>query len=132
VIELLSSETIKTMLRKKNMKLDSLFALPWFLDYITRDLSQPRKFYVLLNKRVLIPVVSLQLKKLRLAYSPSSPNIVVEDVLGGENEDVINEMDSTLDYRVFVMRVHPHDENRYFLSYMIKNSYLLRINTIST
>jgi len=125
VIELLSSGAIKTMLRKKNMKLDSLFALPWFLDYITRDLSQPRKFYVLLDKKVLIPVVSLQMKKLRVAYSPSPPNIVVEDVLDRDNEDIFNEMDSTLDYHVFVMRVHPHDENRYSLSYMIKKQLFI-------
>jgi hypothetical protein len=125
MIELLSSGSIKAMLRKKNMKLDSLFALPWFLDYITRDLPQPRKFYVLLNEQVLIPVVSLQMKKLRVAYSPSPPNIIGEDALGGNNEDIFNEMDSTLDYHVFVMRVHPHDENRYFLSYMVKKQLFI-------
>jgi hypothetical protein len=125
MIELLSSGSIKAMLRKKNMKLDSLFALPWFLDYITRDLPQPRKFYVLLNEQVLIPVVSLQMKKLRVAYSPSPPNIIVEDPLGGNNEDIFNGMDSTLDYHVFVMRVHPHDENRYFLSYMVKKQLFI-------
>jgi hypothetical protein len=125
MIELLSSGSIKAMLRKKNMKLDSLFALPWFLDYITRDLPQPRKFYVLLNEQVLIPVVSLQMKKLKVAYSPSPPNIIVEDALGGNNEDIFNEMDSTLDYHVFVMRVHPHDENRYFLSYMVEKQLFI-------
>jgi hypothetical protein len=125
MIELLSPKVLKVMLKKKNMKLDSLFALPWFLDYITRYLSQSRKFYVLLNKQVLIPVISLQMKKLRLAYSPSPPNIVVEDVLGGGNEDIFNEMDSTLDYHVFVMRIHPHDENRYFLSSIIKKQLFI-------
>jgi len=63
VIELLSSGVIKIMLRKKNMKLDSLFALPWFLDYITRIYLNLENFTLLLNEQLLIPIVSLQMKK---------------------------------------------------------------------
>jgi hypothetical protein len=121
MIKLLSSEALKVILKKKSMKLDSLFALPWFLDYIARDLSQPRKFYVLgLNEQVLIPIISLQVKKVRLAYSPSPPNIITRDILGEDIENIFNEMDDALDYHVFIMRIHPHDKNRYLLSSMIK------------
>jgi hypothetical protein len=121
MIKLLSSEALKVILKKKSIKLDSLFALPWFLDYIARDLSQPRKFYVLgLNEQVLIPIISLQVKKVRLAYSPSPPNIITRDILGEDIENIFDEMDDALDYHVFIMRIHPHDKNRYLLSSMIK------------
>jgi hypothetical protein len=72
--KIVDKDLIKTLLKKGSMRLEGLMSLPWFLEYITRNIHA--SIFLCFNEGIIIPIVLIRKGFLKLAYVPSPPNLV--------------------------------------------------------
>jgi hypothetical protein len=118
--KIISKDLIKALLKNGSMKFEGLLSLPWFLEYIARDFSTAKIFYVS-NLNIIIPVVLVNKNLLKIAYVPSPPNLIKS--FSSFNSDLLKEISETINYQVLLMRVHPHDKVSGFR--LIKNNFFI-------
>jgi hypothetical protein len=120
-IKILSLSCLKHLLKHTGLKLEGLMQLPWFLQYISRNLSIRNIFYITdENFEVVVPIILLTRHNiLKVAYAPSpyfSPKVLSLFNFG----HLLEEIGSLFDYHILAIRYYPHD-NVFYTNYFVKD-----------
>jgi hypothetical protein len=110
-LRIIDKEIIKSLLKDRIIKLDGLFSLPWFLEWIARDIFDKEIFYVIFDSNIVSPIILIKKNPLKIVYMPSPPNLikkVAEEYLCPKL-DMIKEISGAINFHVLIVRVHPHD-----------------------
>jgi hypothetical protein len=109
-LKVINRDLIKNLLKNGTIKFDGLFSLPWFLEWVVRDIPTAKIFYITLNSKIIFPVIIIRECPIRIAYMPSPPNFIgrVNEPLSFSS-DVIKDINKAINFHVLIVRAHPHD-----------------------
>jgi len=104
--KVVDKNSIKILLRRGDMRLESLMSLPWFLEYMTRGYRVP--IFYAFSEGIVIPIVLIRKGFLKIAYVPSPPNIIRYSPKLTLNS--LREVEKAMGFHVLVMRQFPYDK----------------------
>jgi hypothetical protein len=125
-MKIISKDLIEALLKNGSIKFEGLMSLPWFLEYIARDIPTAKIFYIS-NLGIIIPVLLIKKNLLKVAYVPSPPNLIREGLeLSNFNFDLLKRISETIDYHILIARAHPYDKFSRFGLLLTKNCFLVK------
>jgi lipid II:glycine glycyltransferase (peptidoglycan interpeptide bridge formation enzyme) len=123
--KIISINLVKKLLKNKNIKLEGLFSLPWYLEWITRDIPKAKIFYATLDLNIILPIIFLKKNFINVAYMSSPPNLIYGNLdLNNLTFDILKEISSIINFHILIIRIHPHD-NVSRVKLLSNKSYLL-------